>query len=194
MSLSWKFFSYHILILLITTYLVAITVGCLTGSWEEQMVNYLRILFTYRVLKFKPWCFFLYPTYAWHQSCLVALFCEFLLPPYMEKFNYITFIILRKKASSRNSQDAFLEIILMMMICSDAFPLTKFRVLTIKFSVFSHTGLAKNITRGDQMEMIFARQMCLISGWNSVKRYGFDSVFSQALLYMLFSFHALTFF
>lgn len=73
-----------------------------------------------------------------------------------------------------------------MMICSDGLP--NFHVLTIGFSVCSRTGLANIITREDQMGMIFAGQMCLISGWNSVKLYVFNSVFSSIAVQCFLSF------
>jgi hypothetical protein len=42
----------------------------------------------------------------------------------------------------------------------------------ISFScAVSHTGLARSITREGQMEMTFAKQMFLTSGWNTETRY-----------------------
>lgn len=40
--------------------------------------------------------------------------------------------------------------------------------LTYSTFMLSPTGLGRSITREDQMEMIFVRQMCLISGLSSV--------------------------
>ena len=55
---------------------------------------------------------------------------------------------------------------------------------------FSHTGLGKNTTREDQVEMIYIELMCLIFGWNSVIRYDFNCGFMHGSIWFFYSCNA----